>query len=221
MSGEVSGEEAAWRDLIARFELPCDTDQADLPWPESENLAGSPAGPSGPAGPDAGPGTGAGPAGAGPAEIRGSGTGTGTTAPASGRARIIRPAGTPPELRPPEVSPPAPGPPGRPAPPPGSAAGSGDLAQAGGRLGPADDDASYIPPLPPPLPKLPPAAKAAWAALCGGPAYLLVATLLGWQIPGWAALLAVTAFVGGFAAVILRMEDGSSRDDDTGNGAVL
>jgi hypothetical protein len=38
IDGEVSGEEAAWRDLIARFDAPSDTDVADAPWPEEEDL---------------------------------------------------------------------------------------------------------------------------------------------------------------------------------------
>jgi hypothetical protein len=38
VDGEVSGEEAAWRDLVARFETPGGTDVADAPWPEREGL---------------------------------------------------------------------------------------------------------------------------------------------------------------------------------------
>jgi hypothetical protein len=38
IDGEVSGEEAAWRDLVARFDAPCDTDVADAPWPAEEDL---------------------------------------------------------------------------------------------------------------------------------------------------------------------------------------
>jgi hypothetical protein len=48
-----------------------------------------------------------------------------------------------------------------------------------------------------------------------------VATFLSWSISGWAALAAVTAFVGGFAVVILRMGDGPSRGDGPDNGAVV
>ncbi len=38
IDGEVSGEEAAWRDLIARFDRPCETDVTDNPWPAEEDL---------------------------------------------------------------------------------------------------------------------------------------------------------------------------------------
>ena len=64
-------------------------------------------------------------------------------------------------------------------------------------------------------------AKGAWTALFGGPAYLLVASVAGWVVPGWAALAAVAAFVGGFTAVVLRLGDRPGRDDDPDNGAVL
>jgi hypothetical protein len=45
IGGEVSGEEAAWRDLIARFDAPGDLSDS-APWPASEDLPGtdSPAG---------------------------------------------------------------------------------------------------------------------------------------------------------------------------------
>lgn len=38
IDGEVSGEEAAWRDLVARFDAPSETDVADVPWPADEDL---------------------------------------------------------------------------------------------------------------------------------------------------------------------------------------
>ena len=84
-----------------------------------------------------------------------------------------------------------------------------------------DEDEHYVPPPPPPLPHLDPVAKGAWTALFGGPAYLLVASVAGWVVPGWAALAAVAAFVGGFTAVVLRLGDRPAQDDDPDNGAVL
>ncbi len=83
------------------------------------------------------------------------------------------------------------------------------------------DDEHYVPPPPPPLPHLDPIAKGAWTALFGGPAYLVLTSLIGWTVPGWAALLAVMAFVGGFAIVVLRLGDGPSRGEGPDNGAVL
>ena len=85
---------------------------------------------------------------------------------------MVRPA-TPPALR---------GPPWAPADPPAGPPADTDEAD--------DTDEHYVPPPPPPLPHLDPVAKGAWTALFGGPAYLLVATLVGWTVAGWTALLA-------------------------------
>lgn len=84
-----------------------------------------------------------------------------------------------------------------------------------------DEAEHYIPPPPPPLPHLDPMTKGAWAALLGGPAYLLVASIAGWVVPGWAALGAVAAFIGGFTVIVLRLGDGPSRGAGPDNGAVL
>jgi hypothetical protein len=221
----ADGDEAAWRDLIARFDMPAGHPDA-APWPERESL--TPAAPaSGAAGPDtagpdtAGPDTAgpetahagtadpdaAGPETAGPETAEAETTGPGTAGPLRGadRARVIRPA--------------APQPNGIPVPlPPADAAGVIDPDAADADI---DEDEHFVPPPPPPLPHLDSVAKGAWTALFGGPAYLLAATLLGWVVPGWAALLAVIAFVGGFAVVALRL--GDRRSDDTGSddGAVL
>jgi len=87
---------------------------------------------------------------------------------------------------------------------------------------PADDEEHFIPPAPPPLPKLDPLAKGAWAALFGGPGYLMVATAAGWSVSGLAALCAVAAFVAGFAILVLRMhEPGPGGPDDGDDGAVV
>jgi hypothetical protein len=87
---------------------------------------------------------------------------------------------------------------------------------------PDDDEGHFVPPTPPPLPKLDSVAKGAWAALFGGPAYLVVATAVGWSVPGIAAFLAVAAFVTGFAILVLRMnEPGPGGPDDGDDGAVV
>ena len=179
----AGGDEAAWRDLVARYDLPA-ADPGAAPWPERESL--SPPAP--------GPGSAGHP-------------------PGADRARVIRPV-TRPAADPPFLVPLAGA---------GPVDGAGDdaLGVAGRGNAAGDDitDEHYIPPPPPPLPQLDPVAKGAWAALFGGPAYLLAATLIGWSIPGWAALLAVMAFVGGFAVVVLRLSDG--RGAGPGDGAVL
>ncbi len=85
-----------------------------------------------------------------------------------------------------------------------------------------EDDEHYIPPAPPPLPRLDPITKGAWAALFGGPAYLVIATAMGWPVPGIAAFCAVAAFVTGFAILVLRMnEPGPGGPDDGDDGAVV
>jgi hypothetical protein len=85
-----------------------------------------------------------------------------------------------------------------------------------------DDDEHFIPPAPPPLPKLDPVAKGAWAALFGGPGYLVVATAAGWTVSGLAAFLAVAAFIAGFALLVLRMhEPGPGGPSDGDDGAVV
>jgi len=264
-AGGVGGdEEAVWRDLIARYEMPVDTGAAPAPWPDREDLPDGPADGAGTAdsaadgtgGDEADSGGGTTSEGsasdgtssdagdgsedrgdAGGSRDRGStdspgGTGNGDRAgarggnqgagpearpqspgqvPGAGRTRVIRPA-TPP--------PPSPEPPAAPS---GlasrlSRAGRGDRGEPS-----AEDDIGehFIPPPPPPMPHLDPVAKGAWTALFGGPAYLFVSTLIGWKAPSWAALLAVAAFVGGFAVIVLRLGDRPSRGDGPDNGAVL
>ena len=87
---------------------------------------------------------------------------------------------------------------------------------------PEDDGEHFVPPPPLPLPKLDPVTKGAWAALFGGPGYLVVATAAGWSVPGIAAFCAVAAFVTGFAILVLRMnEPGPGGPDDGDDGAVV
>jgi hypothetical protein len=84
-----------------------------------------------------------------------------------------------------------------------------------------DDDDHFIPPPPGPLPQLDPITKGAWLGLLGGPGYLLVASVTGWVVPGWAALLAVSAFVAGFTVIVIRLGDGSNRGSGPDSGAVV
>jgi hypothetical protein len=79
----------------------------------------------------------------------------------------------------------------------------------------------YFPPPPPPLPKLDPVTKGAWAALFGGPAYLLIATAVGWTVPAIAAFFAIGAFVGGFAILVMRMGDEPRDGNGPDDGAVV
>jgi hypothetical protein len=189
--GGVTGDEAAWRDLVARYDMPADEHAGAVPWPDLESLTEPPSG-EGP--PESRPGQ-------GPAATPSGGGGHADPTSGADRTRVIRPA------VPPRGAEPAPGP----------AAGS----EADPAPGAEDDEEHYVPPAPPPLPHLDPLAKGAWTALFGGPAYLVLTSIVGWNVPGWAALLAVMAFVGGFAVVVTRLGDGPSRGEGPGNGAVL
>jgi hypothetical protein len=112
---------------------------------------------------------------------------------------------------------PGPGDPGQAGPPPTRIV----RPAAAAPVPPAGDDEHYVPPAPPPLPRLDPVSKGAWAALFGGPGYLLLAVLLGWVVPSWAAFGAVAAFVGGFATLVVRMCDRPPDDSGSDDGAVV
>ena len=87
--------------------------------------------------------------------------------------------------------------------------------------GPDSQEEHYFPPPPPSLPKLDPLSKGAWVALFGGPAYLLIATAVGWTVPAVAAFLAIGAFVGGFAILVMRMGDEPRNGSGPDDGAVV
>lgn len=82
-------------------------------------------------------------------------------------------------------------------------------------------DERYVPPHVPPQPKLDPVARGAWTALFGGPGYLFIATTFEWQVPGWAELAAIIAFITGFVVLVSRLGDGPSRRDGPDQGAVV
>jgi hypothetical protein len=203
-------EDAAWRALVAQFDTPM-TEQQPVPWPEREDMPPRTQEPGGSGeaeglkeahNSDGIPG----------AEARyeghsAEGPGSGREPDGGRRVRGVFDVGG---LSDPEVI-------QVPRPIRGPAA-SGPLA----RRTPADDDDHYIPPAPPPLPRLDPMTKGAWAALFGGPGYLIVATAAGWSVPGIAAFCAVAAFVAGFAILVLRMNDPNPGGPDDGDdGAVV
>lgn len=84
-----------------------------------------------------------------------------------------------------------------------------------------DSDDHFVPPPPPPVPRPDPLTVAGWMALFGGPAYLLVATMLDWTTPGWLAFAAVGAFVGGFVLLVLRLGEDRDGNGDEDDGAVV
>jgi hypothetical protein len=221
MAGDISDEEAAWRDLVAHYRSAAAPDGA-APWPVREDLTGgqrpSPDGPGPGELTDPGPGELTDP---GPGELTDPGPGE-LTDPGPGELTDPGPGElTDPGLTPlPPAAWPDPVPGVIPAPPqmriirPASPVPPTPLQPSG-------DDEHYIPPPPPPLPQLDPLTKGAWVALFGGPGYLLLAVLLGWVVPGWAAFTAVAAFVGGFATLVVRMGERPPRDSGPDDGAVV
>ncbi len=246
-------EDAAWRDLVARFDAPL-TAQEPVPWPAREDgdrgAPGSQAaheaeGTSGTHGTDGGNGTDGERADRAADGDRGSRRADGWRMADSRRATdglygglegcgadgvpgAFDADGMPETQDPDTIEAPrriwGPGArriPGRGVPARGTPDGGAAVLGS-----PADDDGEhFIPPAPPPLPKLDPLAKGAWAALFGGPGYLVVATAAGWSVSGLAAFCAVAAFVAGFAILVLRMNDpdpkGPGGPDDGDDGAVV
>jgi hypothetical protein len=232
-------EQAEWRDLVARLELQAPIDPAEAPWPDRENLRAKTQ-----------PGTVSSATGFGPTAQVTDGesrpgditpsdstpgndgiepTASGDAAPgdpddgdtghggrgSADRGRVIRPAGSTPQGSTTKDEPAADD--------EAEVQGPRDYEldePSDGDLG-EDWDDRYIPPPLPPQPGLDPVAKGAWLALFGGPGYLLIATLLGWQIAGWAALTAVIAFVAGFVVLVFRLGDGPSKRDGPDQGAVV
>ena len=84
-----------------------------------------------------------------------------------------------------------------------------------------DDDEHFVPPAPPPLPRLDPVTQLAWAALVGGPAVLLAATMCGWVLPRLLVAAALVAFIAGFVTLVVRMRDDPPQDWESDSGAVL
>jgi len=227
VGGEVSGDEAAWRDLVARLESPASkvTDTDTHPWPAREDLPGDAELPG-----DADR--------ADDAELPGDAdrAGSGDAADGAELAGGEDAAGS--EDVPGDADP-----------------GTGQSAQAGtptadghpaadrrvsvNRQVPLDgtriiryagDPRSYSPagedderfkpePLPPPA-RMDPVSKGAWVALIAGPGYLLLGTLLRWTISGTEALVAIAAFIAGFVILVVKMGDRPPRDDHD-DGAVL
>ncbi|MEV7515260.1 MULTISPECIES: hypothetical protein [Streptomyces] len=83
-----------------------------------------------------------------------------------------------------------------------------------------DDEGHFVPPEPPPLPEADTTTRFAWVAVLGGPLLLLLAVLLNWDMTWWLTTLGVGGFLGGFATLVVRMNDGDE-DDDPGRGAVV
>jgi hypothetical protein len=229
-----SDEDATWRDLVARFETPTTT-AGPVPWPDRENVPRPRPEPAhGADAADGSPGTRGSPPAPAPGGPNGDGAGTQEPrADADARTRGgegIRgfddegvrgafdtdaiPGATAPDV--------IQGARERRAAAHSTRARRIRARRAPRGPAPEDDGEHFVPPTPPPLPKLDPVTKGAWAALFGGPGYLVVATAAGWSVPGIVAFCAVAAFVTGFAILVLRMnEPGPDGPDDGDDGAVV
>ena len=230
-----SDEDATWRDLVARFETPTTT-AGPVPWPDRENVPRPrPQAAHGADTADGSPGT-RGISGSPPAPALG-GDNARTQEPqedADARTRGVEAirgfddegvrgafdTDTMPGATAPDV---IQGARERRAAAHGTRARRIRARRAPQEPAPADDGEHFVPPPPPPLPKLDPVTKGAWAALFGGPGYLVVATAAGWSVPGIAAFCAVAAFVTGFAILVLRMNEPGpgGPDDGDDDGAVV
>jgi hypothetical protein len=86
---------------------------------------------------------------------------------------------------------------------------------------PADGEPEgFVPPDPPPLPRGDLVGWLAWTAVIGGPLFLLLASQLWTDIGRIWIMLAVLAFIGGFAAIVARLPN-SRNEDDPDDGAVV
>jgi hypothetical protein len=208
--GSGNGDEAAWLDLVARFSEPA-TSGEDRPWPEREHLTAHTGQPD--------------------LDVPLSELDPLGTIDLTGGERLARPERLAGEDEDGDLLPgpadgadglPAADQPGVPEPPwvGPRRYGPRDVTRTGeGQPDPGDEH--FVPPPPPPMPKIDPVSKGAWVALFGGPSYLLIATAAGWSVSGLAAFLAVAAFVGGFAILVLRMDNGGPRDSGPDDGAVV
>jgi len=201
---DASDEEAAWLELVAQYATPAAADGVPAPWPTREDLPGASTAGRGPADLDSG--------GPDTADLEATDLDT-----ADLDADLDTTEGDEPETGDAPTAPGASPVPGViPAPPPLRIIRPASAAPV-----PADDDEHFVPPVPPPLPQLDPLTKGAWVALFGGPAYLLIAVMVDWQVPGWAAFLAVAAFIGGFATLVVHMGERPPRDSGPDDGAVV
>jgi hypothetical protein len=228
VSNGENDEEAVWLDLIEHYDVPAAA--GGQPWPERENLAE----PDGASIPGASQVTRAPkvPESPGAPEASQAKARPAPADPPFG-ADLASPDLTAPDLTAPELNgrdlngrdltePDLAGPDRTGSGPTGPFAVPGGQTPAPPPAAPAEmQEEHYFPPPPPPLPKLDPVTKGAWAALFGGPAYLLIATAVGWTVPAVAAFFAIGAFVGGFAILVMRMGDEPRDGNGPDDGAVV
>jgi hypothetical protein len=84
-----------------------------------------------------------------------------------------------------------------------------------------DHEGHFVPPPPPPLPETDRVTRLAWGAMLGGPALIVLSALLHIGLDSTIVVIALVAFLGGFATLIARMHDRAPQDDGWDDGAVL
>ena len=67
------------------------------------------------------------------------------------------------------------------------------------------EEERFVPPPAPPVPLAAPPRRLAWIGLFGSPTILLVALVIGWQLPGWLSTLLIGSFIGGFGYLVATM----------------
>jgi hypothetical protein len=82
-------------------------------------------------------------------------------------------------------------------------------------------DDHFEPPPPPPLPMPDTIGRFAWAAVIGGPLFLVISALFGLDVSGWPGFVALTASMGGFVTLVARMKDRPDTDLSGDDGAVV
>src|SRR3954452_2559460 len=83
------------------------------------------------------------------------------------------------------------------------------------------DEEHFVPPEPPPLPKLDPRRRLAWAGLFGAPVLIIVGFMLGVVYPTWFTGMVIAAFFGGFAYLVATMPRDRPDDWSGDDGAVV
>lgn len=184
IGGEVSGDEAAWRDLVARFDAPADLATEAVPWPDREGLPDPAAAPIDPAATSDPPAVAtADPAAATAdpvtAQDQPGGRAAGACVPLD-RTRVIRQAGDPRSYSPPEE----------------------------------EDEPYRAAPLPPPAKLDSISKAAWVGVIGGPGYLLVVSLILHWTVSAEAAFVAVAAFIGGFVTLVIKLGDRPRRDDD-------
>jgi hypothetical protein len=79
----------------------------------------------------------------------------------------------------------------------------------------------FEPPPPPPLPMPDTLGRFAWAAVIGGPLFLVISALFGLDVAGWPGFVALAASMAGFVTLVARMKDPPDTDLGGDDGAVV